>query len=848
MKKLSTVILGVLFSAIAFGQRIGGDYQSPTEYILAPIRVEGVQFLDPNAIIAITGLKEGDKINIPGDQISNAIKRIWDQGLIGDVEVVVDKIEGNQIFLVFILKERPRLSNYIFNKGVKKGEKEDLLEKIDHTRGTVVNDAMIKNAQKRIRNFYLEKGYYNAEVTIVQVKDSLLDNNIFLKVNVSRKKKVKVKHIYFHGVEAISANTLKKKMKKTKEKKLSNFFSSSKFIKKQYEADKEKIVEYYNAKGYRDMNFYKKDSISVYKRNKIDLDIYIEEGKKYYFRNIYWKGNYIYPTRTLDSILAIKKGDVYNSDVLQKKLNYNPTGLDISSLYLDNGYLFFSVDPVEIVVEGDSIDIEMRIYEGKPAIIDKITISGNTKTHDHVILRELRTVPGDKFSRSDLIRSQRELSTLGYFDPEKIDINPIPNQAKGTVDIHYTVEEKPSDQIQLSGGWGGGSKRSAYGYGGLTGTLGLVFNNFSLRNISKFDTWDPLPSGDGQRLSINFQSNGQRYQNYSASFMEPWFRGRKPISFSVSANHSNSNSYNYTTTKYDQHLDITSLSLGLGRRLKKPDDYFTLNNTLTYSLYHYRNYGNYSRIGIDTGYSNNIAFSTTLSRNNIDEFNFPTRGSNIAITLSLTPPYSLFNKIDYTDPNLKPTVRFKFVEYHKWSFDSDWYASLISGKKRHLVFRAKANFGYIGSYRTKTGIGPFERFVMGGNGMFGYYGAIGTDFVGLRGYQAYSLPYGKYSQVGGTVFDKFTAELRYPIATSQALSLSILGFFEAGNVWDSPNKFNPFDMYRSAGLGARIFMPAFGLIGLDYGWPMDLIPNQSTVTNKTTYKPVFTFTIGQQLR
>ncbi len=848
MKKYLSVIFGVIFSTVAFGQKLGGDLRNPREYIIGdPIEVTGVQFLDPTAIIAITNLKPGDKITIPGDQISNAINRIWDQGLIGDVEVNISKIEGNVIYLNFVLKERPRLSKYIFNKGVKKGEREDLLEKVDQTRGTVVNDAMIKNAQKKIRSFYLEKGFYNAEVSIVPVKDSLLNNNIFLKVNVNRKKKVRVKNIYFHGQEAFDASTLKKKMKKTKEQRFYKFFLSSKFIKKQYEADKEKVIEYYNAKGYRDAIILK-DSLSSYSSNKINLHLYVEEGRKYYFRDITWKGNFIYSTGRLDSILNIKKGTVYNSELLQKRLNYNPNGIDISSLYLDNGYLFFSVDPVEINVDGDSIDIEMRIYEGKPAIIDRITVSGNTKTHDHVILRELRTVPGERFSRSDLIRSQRELSTLGYFDPEKIEINPVPNPAKGTVDIHYKVEEKPSDQIQLSGGWGGGSRNSIYGYGGLTGTLGLVFNNFSIRNITKPKTWDPLPAGDGQRFSINFQSNGRRYQNYSISFMEPWFRGRKPVSFSVSANHSNINSYNVSNGKFDQHLDITSVSTGLGRRLKRPDDYFTLNNNLSYSLYHYRNYANYSRIGIDTGYSNNIAFTTTLSRNSIDEFNFPTKGSSIALTLSITPPYSLFSNRDYSA--MTPNEKYKFVEYHKWGFDSDWYTTLIPGKKRNLVLRAKANFGLIGSYRSSTGIGPFERFVMGGNGMFGYFGAIGTDFIGLRGYQASSLPYGTYSQVGGTVFDKFAMELRYPIATSPALSLSVLSFFEAGNVWDDLSKFNPFDVYRAAGIGARIFMPAFGLIGLDMGWPMDAIPNQMIEPGRENkpYKPQFTFTIGQQLR
>jgi outer membrane protein insertion porin family len=850
MKKFLSTVLFVMFSATLWGQQIGGDFKSPREYIIGEITVSGVQFLDPNAIISITNLKPGDKVSIPGDQISNAIKRIWDQGLIGDVEVSVVKTDGNLIYLDFMLKERPRLSKYLFNKGVKKGEREDLLEKIDHTRGTVVNDAMIKNAQKRIKNFYLEKGYLNADVAIVQVKDSLLANNVFLQVNVDRKKKVKVQNIHFVGMEAFEARTLKKKMKKTKEWKFYKFFMASKFIKKQFEADKEKVVDYYHSKGYRDAIIVK-DSVYKHNKKRVNIALTMEEGRKYYFRNITWKGNFIHSTGKLDSILNISKGTVYNADLLQRKLNFNPNGVDISSLYLDNGYLFFSIDPVEVNVEGDSIDIEMRIYEGNPAVIDKVTVSGNTKTHDHVILRELRTVPGEKFSRADLIRSQRELSTLGYFDPEKIDINPVPNQAKGTVDIHYRVEEKPSDQIQLSGGWGGGSRRnSMYGYGGFIGTLGLVFNNFSLKNISRFETWDPLPSGDGQRLSINFQSNGRRYQNYAISFMEPWFGGKKPVSFSVSANHSRINSYNAVTQDFDQHLDITSVSVGLGRRLKQPDDYFTLNNSLSYSLYNYRNYGAYSRIGIDTGYSNNIAFTTTLSRNSIDEFNFPTKGSSIALTLSLTPPYSLFNGINYNDPNLSPNVRYKFVEYHKWGFDSDWYATLIAGKKRNLVVRAKANFGLIGSYRSKAGIGPFERFVMGGNGMFGFFGFIGTDFIGLRGYEAYSLPFGKYNQIGGTVFDKFAVELRYPIATSQALSLSVLTFFEAGNVWDDVKKFNPFQVYRSAGVGARIFMPAFGLIGLDYGWPMDQIPNQAVDPARADkpFKGVFTFTIGQQLR
>jgi outer membrane protein insertion porin family len=822
------------------------DFNNPREFTIGGISVSGIQFLNPGTIIAITGLKEGDPITIPGDKLTKAIQRIWDQGLVGDASVSITKIEGNLVYLDFLLKERPRLSKFVFTKGVKKGEQEDLLEKIDQARGAVVNDAMVKNTQKKIRNFYLEKGFLNTEVKVVQAKDTILPNNIFLKIEVDRKEKVRIRNIDFVGLTAFEEKKLKRKMKKTKEKRAYKIFTASKFIQKQYNADKEKIEEFYFSQGYRDFKI-SNDTVFSANRDRVDIRMTLSEGNKYYFRNIYWRGNFIYSTRVLDSILSIKKGTVYNADLLQRRLSFNPNGADISSLYLDNGYLFFNVDPVEIHVDGDSIDIEMRIYEGSLAIIDQVTVSGNTKTHDHVIMRELYTRPGDIFSRSNLIRSQRELSVLGYFDPEKIEINPVPNPANGTVDIHYRVEEKPSDQIQLSGGWGGGGGRRTAAFAptsGFIGTMGLVFNNFSLRNIPNTKTWDPLPSGDGQRMSINFQSNGRQYQNYQISFMEPWFGGKKPVSFSFSVNHSRLNYYNSNTQEFDQHLDITNISTGLGRRLKVPDDHFSINNSISYSLYHYRNYTRLNVIGIDTGYSNNISFITSFSRNSLDELNFPTSGSSLNLTVSLTPPYSLFSDLNYEDPNLSPRLRYKFIEYHKWMLDMDWYSTLIAGKKRKLVLRSKANFGVIGSYKKTTGIGPFERFMVGGNGMFGVFGFIGTDLIGLRGYQSTFLPFGKFSNVGGTVYNKFAMELRYPVATSAALSLTVLGFFEAANTWDENSKYNPFDLYRAAGLGARIFMPAFGLIGLDYGWPMDVPYNQGW----KPYQGAFTFTIGQTLR
>jgi outer membrane protein insertion porin family len=843
--KLFSLLISLPLLAQSSGQ---WDFNNPREYTIGGITVSGIQFLNPGTIIAITGLKEGDPITIPGDKLTKAIQRIWDQGLVGDASVSISRIEGNLIYLDFMLKERPRLSKFVFVKGVKKGEQEDLLEKIDQARGSVVNDAMIKNTQKKIKNFYLEKGFLNTEVKVVQAKDTILPNNIFLRIEVDRKEKVKIQDIDFEGLTAFEEKKLKRKMKKTKEKRVYKFFVTSKFNRKLYEADKEKISEFFFANGYRDFKI-AKDTVYAVRKDRVSIKMTLDEGNKYYFRNIFWRGNFIYPTRTLDSILSIKKGAVYSTDLLQRRLSFNPNGVDISSLYLDNGYLFFSVDPVEIHVDGDSIDIEMRIYEGAQAVIENVTVSGNTKTHDHVVLRELYTKPGDIFSRSNLIRSQRELSVLGYFDPEKIEINPVPNPAKGTVDIHYRVEEKPSDQIQLSGGWGGGSNRRNGNFvapsAGFIGTLGLVFNNFSLRNISNTKTWDPLPSGDGQRLSVNFQSNGRSYQNYQLSFMEPWFGGKKPVSYSFSVNHSRLNYFNPATQDFDQHLDITNISTGLGRRLKVPDDHFTLNNSISYSLYHYRNYTRFNVIGIDTGYSNNISLVTSLARNSLDELNFPTSGSSLNLTVSLTPPFSLFNNLNYADPNLSPRDRYRFVEYHKWMLDMDWYSPLVSGKKRKLVLRSKANFGVIGSYKRSTGIGPFERFMVGGNGMFGVFGFIGTDLIGLRGYQNTFLPFGKFSNVGGTVYNKFAMELRYPVATSAALSLTVLSFFEAANTWDENSKFNPFDLYRSAGIGARIFMPAFGLIGLDYGWPMDVPLNQPSWK---PYQGAFTFTIGQTLR
>ncbi|WMJ72567.1 outer membrane protein assembly factor BamA [Cytophagaceae bacterium ABcell3] len=848
-----TLILGFFFSfyssdaQIRFNKRksnkdLNLSYTNPEEYAIGEITFSGIEYLDHNALMSIIGLREGDVIQVPGEELSNAIRKLWDQKLIGDVEVNATRIEGNKIFLNFHLKERPRLSR-IEITGVKKADHDDLKEKMGLRTGAIVTDAMIKNSRRKVRNFYVEKGYFNADVNIVQKKDSLLPNNVVLTVNVDRKQRVKINSINFHGnvsdPDQLSDRKLRRQMKKTKERNLRNIFSSSKLIKNEYEADKERIIEYYNTLGYRDAQIVS-DSIYLVEENRLNIDINIEEGNKYYFRNITWTGNFIHPSSVLDTILNIRKGDVYNFQKLQRRLSYNPDGWDVSSLYLDDGYLFFHAEPVEVRVENDSIDIEMRVYEGQQATIKNVTVSGNTKTHDHVILREVRTLPGQKFSRSDLIRSQRELSQLGYFDPEQLNIVPVPNPADGTVDINYHVVEKPSDQIELSGGWGG--------WFGPVGTVGLVFNNFSMRNITNFKTWNPLPSGDGQRLALRVQASGRQFQTYSLSFTEPWLGGKRPQSLNISLSKSRMNTIDPETRRATGFLDVSSATIGLGKRLTWPDDFFTLNNSITLLQYRLSNYQS-AQLGFSDGVANNFTFTTTIARNSVNDFTFPTSGSNISLQVAVTPPYSLFRNINYHDESILPEDRYRWVEYHKWIMDNSWFTTLIPGQKRNLVLNMRAHFGFIGGYSRSAGIAPFERFVMGGDGLSGFNFLLGSDIIGLRGYPNNQvlpeLPDGPVPRdAGGTMFAKYVAELRYPINLSPAFSLFGVGFLEAGNTWNNFNNFNPFNVYRAAGVGARIFMPAFGMIGLDWGYRLDNLPGQ----DRTTDRSQVTFTIGQQIR
>jgi outer membrane protein insertion porin family len=807
-------------------QKIEIDYANPKTYEIGGIDISGIRFLDQNALIAITDLKVGDEIEVPGPKITNAIKKLWDQNLLGDIEVGISKIEGRYIFLEFILKEKPRLSKFQIN-GVKKGEADDVREKIQLIRGKIVSDALIRNTQNTIRKFFTEKGYLNADVKIVQRDDSTLSNSVILVININKKTKVKIKEIQLVGNNEVPRKTVLKKLKDTKEKNPWRIFKASRFIKSKFEADKERLIEYYNKNGYRDAQVVF-DSVYAYDDKTVILQMQINEGQKYYFRNIEWKGNYLYNDDYLNSLLGIKKGDVYNMELLQRKLNYNPLGYDISSLYMDDGYLFFTVDPVEVSVEKDSIDVEIRINEGQQATINKVTVQGNTKTNDHVILRELKTVPGQKFSRADIIRTQRELAQLGYFDPEKIGINPVPNPADGTVDINYTLEEKPSDQIELSGGWGG--------FFGFVGTLGLSFNNFSIRKINKLNEWSPLPSGDGQRFAIRFQANGRAFQTYNISFTEPWFGGRKPTSFTFGLNRSVQRGFSgFTRSEVNSRLAINGFNVSIGKRLRWPDDYFTVlysANVQQYDLFNYRFLSN-SDFGVKPTKSNSFAFTTTLARNSINNPTFPTAGSSLSLAVTTTPPFSLFRK----DNNFSSDVeRFKLIEYHKWMFDASWFTPIA----KNFVINTRSHFGFLGNFNQSMGITPFERFRLGGSGIAGFNFLLGYDIIGLRGYNDVALSTPLIGgENAGVLFSKFVIEPRFAVSTNPAATIFVLGFLEGGNNWLSYKDYNPFNIYRSAGVGARIFMPAFGLIGVDFGKAFD---------GPSSVHQVFTFTIGQQIR
>jgi outer membrane protein insertion porin family len=841
---ISTWFVRPVCAQIPSGEPINIDYSSPKEYIIAGITISGVKYLDNNVLIMLSGLTIGDKVKIPGDKITGAIRKLWDQGLFEDVKISITQIVDNQLYLNFYLRERPRLNHFSFT-GVKKGDADNIREKIHISKGEYVTENMIMRTKNIIRKYYTDKGFLNADVDVIAKKDSASSNEVNLDIGVHRNGKVRVYNIIIHGNHNLTTEQLKASLKKTKEKGIFNpmndldkmiyqiataifhvdfgeianvvekhaynnirfrIFKSAKFIRDDYSEDKDLLIARYNNAGYRDAKIIK-DSISRNDDNTVSIDIWVEEGPKYFFRNITWVGNTKYPDDFLNRILRIKKGDVYDQSALETALTYNPNGSDIRSLYMDDGYLFFDVQPVEVNVENDSIDIEIRMREGKQANVNKVTVTGNTKTNDHVALRQLQTRPGQLFSRDKLIRSQRELVQLKYFNAEKISPDVTPNPDDGTVDINYNVEETSADQIELSGGWG---------YGRIVGTLGLSFNNFSLRNFFDLKKWKPVPSGDGQKLSLRFQTYGVGYISYSASFTEPWVGGKKPLALSISYVHSRyTNGVSSSDPTYAD-FKIDGISVGLGKNLKWPDDYFVLYQAINFNRYNSHNYTQIFTFGGGNGIYNSISYSVTLSRSNIDQPTYPRSGSEISNLLEFTPPYSLFRgNVDYADMDI--SKKFEWVEFYKYKFKGAWYINLID----KLVLTPRVQFGALGAYNNHIGITPFQRFYLGGDGLTGYNNMDGRELIGFRGYENNSLTPGYPNTVGGTVYEKFTFELRYPISLNPSATIYGLTFMEAGNDWLNWKDVNPFDVYRSAGVGIRVFLPMFGLLGLDWGYGLD---------------------------
>ena len=789
------------------------NYSTPRDYEIGGITISGTNYFNPATIRSISGLSVGDKIKVPGDKVTKAIKKLWAQKLFNEIEVSATKIEGDKIFLDIHIEELPRLSKFKFT-GVKKAKQKDLREEIALIRGKVVTENVLIKTENKVKSYFVKKGYFDVKVNIIQQEDTAVINNVILTIDVDMGKRIKIKDINFIGNESIDEGKLRRSLEDTKRSRPYNIFTTSKYIPHTFHTDKSAIVEKYNEKGYRDAKIVS-DTVYRVSKNRLSIDVSIEEGKQYYFRDIKWVGNSIHSTKRLNRILDIKKGEVYNKKTLDSRLFMNQNGRDVSSLYLDDGYLFFQVNAVEVKVENDSIDFEMRIYEGKQARVNRVLIVGNEKTNDHVIRREIRTLPGELFSRSDIIRTQRELMQLGYFNPETMNVNPKPNQENGTVDIEYVVEEKPSDQIELSGGWGGGR---------VVGSLGVSFNNFSARNFFKKGAWRPLPAGDGQRLSLRAQSTGLGFQSYSMSFTEPWLGGRKPNSLSISLTHTNLNN---TNGDFTQAFKSYGASVGLGRRLKFPDDFFTLYNEASYQYYVIDNYTVLD--GFSDGFANNLSFKHVLSRNSSGPSPiYPTTGSTTTFTLQHTIPYSLFRPSDTDYDAMTVQEKNLYVEYHKWKFQTSWFSKLTHGK-RAFVLNTKAGFGYLGSFSKELGTSPFERFYLGGDGLTGFNQFVSREVIALRGYGAGDLS----PNAGATFVTKYTAELRYPFSLNPSATIFGLVFGEAGNSWDSFNKVNPMEVYKSAGVGIRIFMPMFGMLGLDWGYRFDDIPGRTDPNSKS---------------
>ena len=845
------------------------------KYILADVKVLGKITYNEQTIVTFAGLQKGQDITVPGEEISNAIKKLGKLGLFSDIDFYTNKIEGDSIFLELNINELPKLSEVKF-VGIKKNKTEPLIKDNGLTKGKIVNENLITTTKNYIENKYKKDGFYNAKVNINTIPDTIGGNNVKMLLNIDKGDKVKIKEIVFSGNEKFSSSALRGAMKNTKQINRFRILKGSKFIEAKYQEDLVKIIDKYKENGYRDARIVSDNVTYNKEQNNLSVKINLEEGHKYYFGNIKFLGNTVYPDQGLNRMIGIKKGDVYNGVLLEKRIadKSKPDGDDITNLYQNNGYLFSNINAVEVKTANDTIDFEIRIVEGPLAYFNKITVVGNDKTNDKVIYRELRTKPGQKYSKEELVRTIREIGQLGFFDPEAIDPKfKNVDAGAGTVDIEYNLVEKGSSQIELQGGYGGG---------GFIGTLGLSFNNFSVGNLFNKEAYKPLPMGDGQKVSLRLQGSTY-FQTYSLSFSEPWFGGKKPVQFSTSLAYSKQFAGSQFGGGVDKSksFNIISLSAGLAKRLTVPDDFFVLSQSIAFQFYDLNNYNTGLFRTFSDGSARNLSYTIGLSRNNkgVNPI-FPTYGSEFGLIGKFTFPYSLVNGIDYADLKnqeayklknntsneitgnngeiIQPgdyinsagnTVgknytaaakdqgkidqkRFNWLEYYKIKFKADWFTK-IYGK---LVLRSLGEFGYLGSYNKARGIVPFERFYVGGDGLANF-AQDGREVIQLRGYPNNSLS----SSDGGTIYNKFSLEMRYPITLKAAASIYVLSFLEAGSSWDTFRQYNPFSLKRSAGAGLRIFMPAFGLLGIDFGYGFDTLTGETKAHGMETH-----FIIGQQ--
>lgn len=816
---------------------------SPAKYVLGGLVVDGVSGFDPDLLQSIAGLEIGATYEVPGADMSEVVRRYWEQKLFSDVSLTADSIVGNTIYLHVHLKAQPRISSIVYS-GVKKSEREALEKSIGLRVGGQITQDMVNRAKIIIKRYFDDKGFKNAAIDIRMKDDVTKENNVLIDIDIDKSNKVKVEHIYITGVSHKEASKLKRAMKKTREKSLINFFRSKKFLPEKYEEDKTYVLDRLNAWGYRDA-IITADSVAATKPDYVNVYINLDKGKKYYIRNINWVGNTVYPTVILQNILQLKRGDIYNQTLLSKRLNEDDDA--VRNLYYNNGYVFNNVEPVEMTIDGDSIDLEMRVSEGRQATFNRVNISGNTRVYENVIRRELRTKPGDLFSMEAIKRSVMDLSQMNQFDPEALGkamssaIKPDPQN--GTVDISYPLTPKGGDQFQISAGWGPT---------GIIGTVGVKFTNFSIQNLFKKGAKHRvfLPQGDNQTLSINAQTNASYYQAYSLSFLEPWFGGKRPnqLSFSISYSKqtsvassyydrnyynniyngymyggygSNSNYYNYTNYyDPDKYLRMFSASLGFGKRLRWPDDYFMFTAELSYTRYMMKSWEYFL---FTNGNSNNINLTLSLSRNSTDNMFFPRRGSDFLFSVSATPPFSAWNDKDYKNLATNPRSatyqkeaqeKYRWIEYNKWKLKFRTYTALTSSNKTPVLM-TRAEFGILGSYN-KYNKSPFETYYVGGDGMGGMSYGYATETIGLRGYENGSLA--GNTGTNAYAYSRMSVELRYPLLLEGTTNIFVLGFLEGGNAWTNVKDFNPFNMKRSAGLGVRVMLPMIGILGIDWAY------------------------------